>query len=393
MGSPGEAYEGHRRDIYDTIAVNLGASTSATPPALQRLGRSLAELGWKHKRKLAGGVFGYATGAAQWVWDQAAGIYRRKDPTKPLLPSGKKTRRRLDLTTKADRNTMGRIRGGKRRRAFARVRRRPVGVHVPGSKLLKFKFNGCMKLSINTTNTELLTPAPGPAASATTTKGVPCNSLFQPGRFMYNVAATPAVDTQHDATGVNLAQMMWKRYKVVKAVFTAECIRPIGNSGVLPMMCGINITEPQANEQLQSGSVALGKRGTDLTTVNIDRESYRLKKNMLGAGKTNIMNDSNAFRHKMSATWYASKWNRGHHYDPEGQWARTANAATDIAPGQITALNNVSPGDPEKLVFFQPWCCDPTRKDNAAANALDFQWNVTYYVACKERRQYTGFEQ
>jgi hypothetical protein len=286
---------------------------------------------------------------------------------------------------------MGRIRGGKRRRAFARVRRQPAGVHFAGSKLLKCTWKGTFTLTMNATNADRLANAPGPAATATTTMGVPTNTLKLPGSYMHNTAG--AVDSQHDAFGTNYMQMIWQRYKVVKATMTCECVRPIGNVGKNPVMCGINICEPNAAERsFTAGTRTDNVRGDDLASLDVRRESYRLKKGLLGCGKTNIVNDSNAFRHKMSATWYARKWNKGLHYDPDSQWASTA-PGTDPLPGQVTPLNSFKPADPSKLVFFQPWCCHPTGYATDAGTTTDWLYTVTYYVACKERRMQPGYVQ
>jgi hypothetical protein len=286
-----------------------------------------------------------------------------------------------------------------RRRQFARIRRNPPGFGYSGSQLVKCKVSGTFALTAQNSDWDYLRVAPTFTATTpgTTTAGIKANSPHRPMNFIANAQAT--ANPSIDSFGFNLPQMLWKRYRCVKAVLTCTSIRTVGEGR--PLMCGINLCDPGAKESAPATPASNSeykKRGRDLDLLNLRRDAYLNAKGLTGAGKTNIMKDSNTFRHKMSATWTASKWNRGHHYDPESQWRNTINQTTPTvggnAPGDEGTLDGVTPEEPANIVYFQPWCCDPLLSGTATGtdNAIGFQFTLTQYFLCKEKRMRDGYQ-
>ena len=261
---------------------------------------------------------------------------------------------------------------------------------MSGSKLIKCKYVGAFLMQTGTSEVQNLKIPSGPTVSAGQTVGILANDLYQPGRHINRIGAGPATN---DAWGTNSMQMFWKRYKVVKSTITCVVVRNPADSGEQPLMCGINITEPNADER-NAGDTDQTLRGTDLNDVTVGRESYRLSKGLIGAGKTTIVHSSTNAPMRFSATFKASKFNRGQHIDPQKQWADTVRETTgNQTPGDGTALNNLSPESPEKPVYYQPWVCNPTTTGAQGSSwEVRCQYTVTYYVAAKEKRARSGVQ-
>ena len=247
------------------------------------------------------------------------------------------------------------------------------GLALKGARLVRMKY--CTTLAIGSTdgagNGDTLT-APN--------LGFKANSIHTPGQ--------QNGDTTYDAFGSDQAQYIYNRYRVVKSTICVENLRPTQNTGSV-FVSGINITEAGANEGV--GSQYNENRGTDLTAVTVKRDRYMCKPGLIGAGKTNYMNDNTVARHKMMATYYCSKWWRGRksqQYGTEGgQDAALVDSAAvgteDAAPGTDQALSEVTPAEPATLVYFQPWMCNASG-DGSIGTSMKV--TINYWVLCTGRR-------
>lgn len=326
---------------------------------------------------------GYYNDLHHWAATKLQNWWRNKPASKKRkLKNIKKTTRTL---------TMGRMgrKAYRRRKRFSRVQRGLPGLNMSGSKLMKCKFVGCFLMNTGSTDVQNLKIPSGPLPAAGETVGILANDLYQPGRNINRIGATQATT---DAWGTNSMQMFWKRYKVVKSTITCVVVRNPSDGNEQPLMCGINITEPSADER-NAGDTAQTLRGTDLNDVSVGRDSYRLSKGLIGAGKTTIVHSSTNAPMRFSATFKASKFNRGQHIDPQTQWADTVRETTsNQRPGDGTALNNLSPASPDKLIYFQPWVCNPTTNGAGTNWEVRCQYTVTYYVAAREKRARSGVQ-
>lgn len=274
--------------------------------------------------------------------------------------------------TAPGRSVMARGRVGRKRR-FARKRMsktRP-GLGLKGARLVKMKF--CHRITIDLNTGANLADQLNPNVDSTIPRGYKANSISRPAQYAKNP------DVVHDPAGTDEALLMYKRYKVLRSTISIQSVRSIEGT-MDPLMVGINLTENGANE----GATGVGPtavRGTDLAAVAVKRDNYRQTPGLIGAGKTNIINSSTATRFKWSATYHASRWNKGRHKDDLVlQWADLRDTAdfNGNAPRAV-ALDNLGPKDPTQLVYFQPWACHPTAVAGSTATSNPIECLVTLY--------------
>lgn len=267
----------------------------------------------------------------------------------------------------------------KRRSARKRMRKTRPGLGLKGARLVKMKF--CHRITMDLSTTTAEADRLHPNVDATVARGYKANSISLPAIY----AKTP--NTTFDANGSDEALLLYKRYKVLRSTISIQSVRSVG-AAMEPLMVGINLTENGANE----GAVSTGPtsfRGTDLSVVNVKRDQYREKPGLIGAGKTNIINSSTANRFKWSATYHASRWNKGRHKDElVVNWADLRDPADFNANApRASALDTLGPKDPTQVVYFQPWACHPTAVSGTTATTNPIECLVTlhYEVLCAER--------
>ncbi len=256
----------------------------------------------------------------------------------------------------------------KRRSAYRRGLKNGPGLAMKGARMIRMKYCTQVTLSTDGTISNRL---------KTANSGFKANSIRTPGDQFGDT---------FDAFGSDQAQYIYNRYRVVKSTISIESLRKTANSNDV-LMAGINLTEPGANEGV-IGTTVDPDRGTDLVFNAVLRDQYRQKPGLIGAGKTNIINDSNSFRHKWTATFKSGKFFRGNREKKIGQDAGLipAGVSSAAAPGTLIPLNTIKPEDPDNIVYFQPWVCKATGGGAQAVQSVDVLITINYWVMCTGKK-------